>query len=459
MKDLIRVEKADHRPFTISCPYGYFISYLDLIPDSMGYHKKGEMNGLWYPPVRLLKNIHVRGPDGISAPSKTVIDSGSAKFFYEGSTLTLGFNRDHDFIIALENHDGSDRDLVIDLLPETIWFSINDTTIDVRKRSVSVHSHMFPESSIIVSTRNDFTLNGNTLIVRTGRHALLRIYSSTVHGKKPFIKINSYADIYRYSKLRSSKEDITRNFCMAKENMIRLSLIVPGIGYGITGGHPDFPWYFGIDTLLSMNGMIDAGFFDLAYGSLNVLARFSRSGRIPHEIITSGKVYNEGDLEETALFPYSVLRYVEWSGNLAGSTHLIETSYLSIRYLLESGYRGRGIMEDANAGQGIDIDTITFALLSLSKLKEFRDKGSETAAEFADDIELDAKIKDLKNMLDSFWLPERNTYANRIADGVPMDMGFWTSIVPFYAGLSDAETYRKFTSEEGGSNGFQGNRV
>lgn len=456
MRKAIEIEDPDHRPFTISSLYAYYIGYLDLRPDGMGYHKRGEMNGLWYPPLRALKNIYLRDGKTILRPVHAEIGYSEARFKFDETALQISFKDGNDFEIAVKNTSNDVRELIVELLPETVWYSVNDTKIKLNRRSAIIFSHMFPETRIRITASSEFSIENGRLSLPADTSSSLRISSVYLHSQRPQIRTNAYRDIDRFSLLRTGERHIEENFRTAKDNLVRLSLMNHGTGYGLTAGHPDFPWYFGIDTLLSFNGVLDAGLFELAFGSLNILARYSRSGKIPHEILTSGKVYNDGDLEETALFPYAVFRYAEWTGDAEKMKHLLTIASESFNYLFNHGFKGRGIMEDPKAGEGVDIDTVSFTIMSLMELEKAMDMDQELFGEIADAVKPAEAITGLRKMVQSFWIPEKNTYANRIVDGVPVDLGFWTSIIPFYAGIADIDKYGKFVSDGGGLSRISG---
>lgn len=449
MRNTIEIEDPNHRPFTISSNYAYYIGYLDLRPDGMGYHKRGEMNGLWYPPLRVLKNIYVSDGKTVFKPAHAEIGYSEARFEFYGTTLQISFQDDNDFEIAVKNASNDVRKLIVELLPETVWYTVNDTRIEVNRRSAIIYSHMFPETRLRIAGSSEFSIENGRLSLLADGKSSLRISSACLHSHRPPIRVNRYRDIDRFSLLRGGGR-IGENFRTAKDNLIRLSLINQETGYGLTAGHPDFPWYFGIDTLLSFNGILDAGLFELAFGSLNILARYSKSGKIPHEILTSGKVYNDGDLEETALFPYAVFKYAEWAGYTEEMRHLATIASESFNYLFAHGFHGRGIMEDPKAGEGVDIDTISFTIMSLMELQKVMDMDQEMFGGIADAVKPIEAIDALRKTVQSFWMSERKTFANRIVDGVPVDLGFWTSIIPFYTGIADIDQYRKFVSDGGG---------
>ncbi|SMD30530.1 glucosidase family protein [Picrophilus oshimae] len=439
--------KPNHKPYTISSMKAYFTGFLDLMPDSIGYHIPGNMNGLWFPPVRALKNVYILNGNEIVKPKRVILYSSGIEFHNDDLLLKFWFDKNSIFRIKINSMKNYNIELIMELMPLNTWFSINDTRILEKKHLITISSQMFTDTRIKIRTGNPFILKDGILKIDVKKSSEVEIYNYfNINNKIP---VNNYSDINRFSVLKS-EGNMPRNFTMAKENLIRLSMIIPGIGYGLTAGQPDFPWYFGIDSMLSINGMLYSGFFNLARGSLNILARFSRSGKIPHEILQSGKIYNDGDLEETALYPYAVFRYIKFSWNLKENLHLIKTAGESFNYIMEHGYSGRGIMEDPGAGSGIDIDTITFTIMSLKELMDFKNCDSEEILNMIDVLNPGEKIDGLKKIINNFWLNEKKTFANRIIDNTPYDHGFWTSILPFYSNLATNNQYRMFADYNGG---------
>jgi hypothetical protein len=107
-------------------------------------------------------------------------------------------------------------------------------------------------------------------------------------------------------------------FSWAKMNLEWLMLYSPELGaLGVSGGLPEFPWYFGVDIELSIPGLLAAGFHEEAKSSLKILASVGKKmhGRIPHEIVTTGNVYSWGHVMETTLFVRAVLLTWKWTGD------------------------------------------------------------------------------------------------------------------------------------------------
>lgn len=96
---------------------------------------------------------------------------------------------------------------------------------------------------------------------------------------------------------------------------------VDGIGRGITAGMPDYPWFFGGDMTYSLQGLISSGRKDIAYSTIELIAKISEktngNGRIVHEVSTNGSVYNPGNINETPQFASLIYKVYSWTGDRA----------------------------------------------------------------------------------------------------------------------------------------------
>ncbi|BAB60315.1 TVG1202803 [Thermoplasma volcanium GSS1] len=441
-----------HRPFTISSLFSYFIGFTDLIPDKIGYHDPGEMGGLWYHPIRLIRNIFIDVDGKIVKAESCRLLPYSALFQFPSFSLCLSIEEDGTFHAFIEGNPPKKARLVLELMPRPVWNSIDTFYYQYNDDSIDVMSNAFPWIHINLHFKNGYNLLRSDLIATSGSDLVLTISSKFCNENSLTKSLIPKLALEGSTELNSEDELTLERFNSAKANIIQLTKYVEGVGYGLTAGHPDFPWFFGIDTLLSVKGLLFAGLDEIAYGSLNLMSRFSFSGRVPHEIITSGKIYNQGDLEETALFPFAVYRYLVYTSKIGESTHLLSTAKQSFQYIFDHGLAGRGIMEDAEAGTGIDLDTVVFLYMSLKELEQLYSfyKDNEIILDTLDWSKHNLSMRQLKRLIDAFWIDERNTYANRIVNGFPKDNKFWTSILPFYAGIGDREHFENFISSTGG---------
>ena len=109
----------------------------------------------------------------------------------------------------------------------------------------------------------------------------------------------------------------------AKLNCQMLARNVPPYGLGAGAGLPAYAWWFGIDSAYATLPMLQAGLFELARATLDLLKRVSvetntdEPGRVIHELTTTGVVFNPGNLVETPAFTRAVHHYWLWTGDRA----------------------------------------------------------------------------------------------------------------------------------------------
>ena len=85
----ITSETVPQQPFTNSNGRSYFIGFLDMQPDSLGYHVKGDMNGLWFPPLRIFKNLVIKIEGSIVKPCRVQSFADRRIFSFEGFRLNI----------------------------------------------------------------------------------------------------------------------------------------------------------------------------------------------------------------------------------------------------------------------------------------------------------------------------------------------------------------------------------
>ncbi len=457
---------AQHLPFTVSGGRSYFIGFTDMVPDGLGQHVKGEMNGLWIPPLRLLKNIVVRRDSGELSvksfsvlPWKRIIDFGTARLemmIPEETVLLIRLNSKIHTVIELE------------LKPIPVWLDSRNAQYRVTNRedgrTAVVEFPGFHRSFSISFGRGKVSIGhekislsseGESFILMEEGNIPKRRWSGMHLGRLEHSAISAYSGRLSGSVLSTGDKSVESAYYWSKLVLAWLSHTQDGIGTGITAGHPEFPWYFGFDTFLTFDALLECGMFDIAAGSIEILsARAKRNnGRVPHEIITNGHVYNEGDMEESAMFATSLLRYYDWTLDREFLNRHAMIAYNALCFVLDRDMRGPGAMEDAGRGAGKDIDTMCFFSDGVASLEHI---GSVLGAQgpFSGFSRLDelreAAASTRRTVENEMWIAEQNIYANRIVDGVPVFMGFWTSMMPFYSRTADESRYRKFASARTG---------
>ncbi|MEM3676121.1 MAG: amylo-alpha-1,6-glucosidase, partial [Thermoplasmataceae archaeon] len=422
-------------------------------PDGIGYHVRNEMGGLWYHPLRVIRNIWLEREGKILRPRKCTLSPWSYSADYGDIVLTASLPEFDRFRIELSGKGSTETILAIDATPGKAWLSPDDiipeitftdrtVSFGLKGNSRGVEAH-FPSGKFSMQDHFIYSKFSDQYFVDfLAAPRKIQSKENNATGKYYEMKAES-------SKLTSSNLEIDMRLYYAKANLLQLVSSVPGIGMGLTAGHPDFAWFFGIDSFLSIPGMMLSGMFEEAFETLRTITRFSKNGRIPHEIVTNGVVYNEGDMEESALFPWALIEYFLFSGDTRGLLEMESHLWKALRTVLESDLMGRGIMEDSGAGTGIDVDVVSFLAMSIRHILMAPDFIFEN--EFSIDP---ATLKDIEKDLvqrlrKEFWMNELGTFANRMVSGSPVYSGFWTSLIPFYGDLASPQQYAKFIAGRG----------
>ena len=201
-------------------------------------------------------------------------------------------------------------------------------------------------------------------------------------------------------------------------NMDWLVRDVPGVGRGLSGAVPEYPWWFGTETY-SLQALIATGDFELPTQTLRLLRHWSDktngNGRIVHEVTTAGAISNPGNSQETAQFIMTAGKLIAWSGDLELARELYPAMKQGLAWLLgemdpdrnlfPGGY---GIMEVL----GLNAELIDVAVYTQQALEATARVGRlvgepDSAARYAGlAAELKARINE------RFWIEEERSYAD-----------------------------------------------
>jgi glycogen debranching enzyme len=116
-----------------------------------------------------------------------------------------------------------------------------------------------------------------------------------------------------------SDEQVSNAFRLAKANIMMLTSDArPYLDEPVLlAGVPDYPQVSGNDGAYSTTGAGAAGLEEAARGTLMALARFAKQqeGRVPHEVVLSGRIISPGNVQETPRFAIACLKYYNWTGD------------------------------------------------------------------------------------------------------------------------------------------------
>ena len=247
-----------------------------------------------------------------------------------------------------------------------------------------------------------------------------------------------YASLLKRSRIRIPDDRLQEVYNWVKVNTEWLVRDVPGLGRGLSGALPEYPWWFGTETY-SLQALLAAGNPELAKQTLRLLrdqsAKANGNGRIIHEVTTNGGVSNPGNTQETAQFILTAGMVYDWTGDLTFAREMYPAMEQGLRWLLTDMDQNRnlfpegyGIMEVTGLNaELIDVAVYTQqALLSTARIAGVMGE-SDDAARYR---ELATRLA--RRIHDRFWIEEESSYADfygtraqaiSVADGAARQLG------------------------------------
>ncbi len=236
-----------------------------------------------------------------------------------------------------------------------------------------------------------------------------------------FDKKARYEELNQLSKITIPDAEVQEAFEWIKYNTDWLVRDVPGVGKGFGAGLPDYPWWFGVDSEYTIQGLITTGRKDLVYETLDLLNNLSESengnGRIVHEVSTNGVVFNPGNINETPQFASTVWEVYKWTGDVELLRKYFPTIQKGLNWLLEENDKDGNFLADGYGMMeihGLESEMIDVAAYSQ---KAFAD--ASKIAEILGEQELSETYQQTADALaekinTDFWVPEFGSYADFI---------------------------------------------
>jgi len=234
-------------------------------------------------------------------------------------------------------------------------------------------------------------------------------------------KKDRYETIQEFSQITIPDKELQQAFEWTKYNTDWLVREVPGIGRGFGAGLPDYPWFFGVDSEYTIQGLIATGRKDLVYATIELIHKLSEkengNGRIVHEVSTNGAVFNPGNINETPQWVSMIWEVYRWTGDRV----FLETYFPSVEkgltWLLEVNDKDGNLLADGYGMMeihGLESEMIDVAVYSQ---KAFSD-----AAKMAEILGKFELLKSYQQTADAltikinsdFWVPEFGSYADFI---------------------------------------------
>lgn len=234
-------------------------------------------------------------------------------------------------------------------------------------------------------------------------------------------KKERYQDIQTHSQINIPDKELQQAFEWTKYNTDWLVREVPGLGRGFGAGLPDYPWFFGVDSEYTIQGLITTGRKDLIYSTIELIHNLSEkentNGRIVHEVSTNGAVFNPGNINETPQWASTIWEVYRWTGD----REFLETYFPSIEkgltWLLEANDKDGNLLADGYGMMeihGLESEMIDVAVYSqkafsdAAKMAEILGKNdlSKSYQQTADALE--------EKINSDFWVEEFGSYADFI---------------------------------------------
>jgi glycogen debranching enzyme len=460
-----------HTPFVTAGDKLYLVGHQDGTFPPLGWHVKDEMGGIWAHPIKLW--------DGFTASytlggKRVVLDRADEfvnhpfanEHLYNGADIQV---RRFQFVpdgkaavyveYVLENKTNQKQEIqfsmeaISNLRP--VWLGERTGMEDGADQLIyennqvlakDAKNHWFAvmgASQKAISNVMEGGKKQNTALARTsyaiqipahGKQSISFVFSGSSVSKEAAIGTNSdvlangvvYAQAKkeRYEKLASQSDiqlsdaKLTQAMRWLKYNADWLINDVDGIGRGITAGMPDYPWFFGGDMTYSLQGLISSGRKDVAYSTIDLIAKLSEktngNGRIVHEVSSNGSVFNPGNVNETPQFASLIYKVYCWTGDQAFLAKHFPVVKKGLEWLMLQD-KDHNLIPDGNGMmeiQGLDSEMIDVAAYSAKAYLDASKMASELGqADLARQYAANYESIRLKINTD-FWVPSSNSYAD-----------------------------------------------
>lgn len=470
-------------PFVTAGDRFYMVGHQDGTFPDLGWHVEGEMGGLWMHPIKLMDgftasianpeetacldkaeafynypfaNKHEFGAllNGIQVDRVQFVSDGK-----EGITLLFRFEnqseqvQSFDFIFEANVDlrpvwlgersgmiDGPDQVTFESLTgtftakdSENDWFAVWGSSADYElgESKPDCTSESAGEFGLKSGFKTGLTLeSGETkvlpIFIAGSDRSELKALETLVSLKANYVedwfdKKARYEELFALSKITIPDAALQKAYEWTKYNTDWLIRDVPGVGRGFGAGLPDYPWWFGVDSEYTIQGLIATGRKDLVYETLDLLAELSElengNGRIVHEVSTNAVVFNPGNINETPQFASTVWEVYRWTGDRALLEKYFPLIEKGLKWLLEENDQdgnlladGYGMMEiHGLESEMIDVAAYSYkAFADAAQMAEILGKTdlSESYQQTADAL--------AKKINTDFWVSEFGSYADFI---------------------------------------------
>ena len=325
--------RTKHQPYVTAGDRTYLIGTQDGNFPDMGWHVRGEMGGLWLPPIKLMDGFQARIADvetgreiPLSESEEMVAYPHANRFTYgqvleqievdrfqfspdgtPGVVVQYRFRNSSDrarrlsflwfvktdlrpgwYADRLEIRDGRD---VVDWRPrdgvfiardvDNPWYSVWGAAPGADVRRIERPSPISTNGrGVTVGSSHNVTVGAHgastlTFVVAgstTSKSDAIKVYTDLTKRHDALLeeKTTHYGSISNRARIRIPDQRLQEVYNWSRINMEWLVREVPGIGRGLSGGFMEYPWWFGTETY-SLQALAVTGDFELAIQTLRLL--------------------------------------------------------------------------------------------------------------------------------------------------------------------------------------------
>ncbi len=469
-------------PFTTAGDRLYMIGNQDGSFPDMGWHVEGEMGGIWMHPIKLMDGFTASVRKG---DQTVCLDQGNLFTNYpmantiqfDAGSLGLEVTRLHfvpdgkagmTVLYQLKNVDKSPNELIfqfngyVDLRPVWLgertgmndstdlvsydeqtgiftgkdsgndWYAVWGSSKEFRFSPYQISCEMDPKGkgaaiggAIQLSIPAGESVQIPIFIAGSDQNQLAALETladlKSNYAQDFFSKKSRYELLKETAEIQIPDNELQAAYEWVKYNTDWLIRDVPGIGRGFGAGLQDYPWWFGVDSEYTIQGLIATGRKDLVYSTIELIHNLSEkangNGRIVHEVSTNGAVFNPGNINETPQWASTIWEVYRWTGDREFLEKYFPGIEKGLDWLLEENDKDGNLLPDGYGMMeihGLESEMIDVAVYSqkafadASKMAEIlgKKKLSESYQQIADAL--------AEKINTDFWVPEFGSYADFI---------------------------------------------
>lgn len=469
-------------PFVTAGDRVYLIGHQDGSFPDLGWHVEGEMGGIWMHPIKLMDGFSAQveiegqaiclnqGQNFINYPFSNRIHFGTIASDLKIDRLHFVPDGREGLAIFYRFENGSSEEKSIDFswvaqvdlrpvwlgdrsgmidLEDEINFNELTGTFTAKDQGNDWYTVWGSEAGIPLTPREEIcsfeslgkgkkaafgvnlTIPGNStlifpIFIAGSTESELKALETLADLRNNlqsdwFSKKSNFQAVFEKSKIEIPDPELQKAFEWVKYNTQWLVREVPEMGRGFGAGLPDYPWYFGVDSEYTIQGLLATGQKDLVYSTIALIHNLSEktngNGRIIHEASTNGVVFNPGNINETPQWVSTIWEVYRWTGDREFLEKYFPSAEKGLNWLLEENDSdgnlladGYGMMEiHGLKSEMIDVAAYSYKAFSdASKMAEILGKTalSESYQQTADTL--------AEKINSDFWVDEFGSYADFI---------------------------------------------